>query len=103
MTRYCGKEDENYLNLWQRQRREQEEETRALESEAVQLRWEKFRFVEKFKFVDDDDGDDDDDNDGDDDAEESLHLGIVGKSPRQWAVWHKADNHHRALLSLTDR
>ena len=47
----------------------------------------------------DDDDDDDDDNDGDDDAEESLHLGIVGKSPRQWAVWHKADN--RALLSLT--
>ena len=52
---------------------------------------------------DDDDEDDgnDDDNDDDDDDEESLHLGIVGKSPRRWAVWHKADNHQRALLSLT--
>ena len=41
------------------------------------------------------------DDDDDDDDEESLHLGIVGKSPRRWAVWHKADNHQRALLSLT--
>ena len=41
---------------------------------------------------DDDDNDDDDDyddyydDDGDDEYEESLHLGIVGKSLGQWAV-----------------
>ena len=49
-------------------------------------------------------GDEDDDYDDDyddDEYEESLHLGIVGKSLGQWAVWHKADN--RALLSLPSK